>query len=172
MQLIYNVLTFATLAFALPSTGISKLNESDESTSAAPKQCRAGQRYCFSEVLNELSMHLKTPFHIFSSMSCFQSLVLTANSWSSASDIAQKKTSRSSSTNTATKSIKTTGIAAIPARDHGLWSIVETVREYTQAYSSARGRRCTSGWVGVTLRVRRARGVPVARQRLMELLNQ
>ena len=119
MQLIYNVHTFAALALALPSTEISKLNESNESISTAPKQCRAGQRYCFSEVLNELSMHLKTPFHIFSSMSCFQSLVLTANSWSSASDIAQKKTSRSSSTNTATRSIKTTGIAAIPARGHG-----------------------------------------------------
>lgn len=60
MQLLYHILTFAILASALPSAGKQDPDGfKDIGKEGAPmtaSQCNISQRYCYSEIVGDLSM--------------------------------------------------------------------------------------------------------------------
>lgn len=62
MQLIYNILTLAVLACAFPSPEKQGLDLSREigadGALRTAAQCQTGQHYCFSAIVDDLSMFL------------------------------------------------------------------------------------------------------------------
>lgn len=70
MQLIYNILTFTVLASAFPSSPAKQKTSHPQRLGRdgalmAAGQCQIGQHYCFSAIVDDLSMSSLTPISSF-----------------------------------------------------------------------------------------------------------